>query len=768
MGAGDGRRMRNGWVRGAIAAVVLGVAASGLAQGVQPVTEASRQRVELLLKEMSSREKIGQLSQLFYFGPEVRIPGIAPERPIEEQVASGDVGSLLFVTDPAVINRLQRVAVEKSPHHIPLLFGYDVIHGFRTIFPVPLGLAASWDPELATRSQADAAAEARAVGIDWAFAPMVDIARDPRWGRIVEGAGEDPYLGSRMAAAQVRGFQGNGEAGHILACVKHFAGYGAAVGGRDYEQSDISDAQLENVYLPPFQAAVDAGVGSVMSAYMDLNDVPATGNRWLLEDVLRKRWGFQGFVVSDANAVKSLQVHGFAENEEDAAVRALAAGINLEMGLGHDAFQAHLAKALESGKVTMEQIDAAVRPILLAKVRLGLFEHPYSDEGEVKKVLGNPEHRRDAERAAERSAVLLRNEGKLLPLKPEAYRKVAVIGALADSKVDTLGSWTFQQDLPETVTVLEGLRAKLKGATVSYAPGVQLVRKFPSMFDQLTGVAPVKPWSAEEVAAEREKAVALARESDLAVLVLGEAANMSGESGSRESLDLPGAQEQLLEAVAATGKPVVIVLLNGRPLNLTWANEHVPAILEMWYPGTRGGEAVASLLTGEAVPGGKLPVTWPKNVGQVPQFYAHNTTHQPESADRRYWDEASTPLYPFGYGLSYAAFAYRNLRVEQGAGDAVTVTVDVANTGSVRGDEVVQLYTHQRYGQASRPVRELKGFERVTLAAGEAKAVRFTLDRKALAYWSAATRSWVNDRAAFDVWVGGDSQASLHGEFAMK
>lgn len=750
------------------------VEAPAFAQAASPMSDqAVERRVNQLLSQMSPEEKMGQLSQLFYFGPDVKIPELAPNEPVEDLIAKGSLGSLLFVTDPAIINRMQHIAVEKSPHHIPLIFGFDVIHGFRTIFPVPLAMAASWDPAMVTRSQSIAAMEARAVGIDWAFAPMVDIARDPRWGRIVEGAGEDPYLGSAMAAAQVRGFQGDfiGAPDHILACAKHFGGYGAAEGGRDYDASYISDTQLENVYLPPFHAAVKAGAGSLMSAYMDLNDIPATGNRWLLHDVLRKDWGFKGFVVSDADAVKNLQTHGFAKDKDDAALRAFDAGVNMEMALGQTAYSKGLPAALKEGKLTQAELDNAVRPILEMKLRLGLFDHPYVDETKVSSVLGAADHRDAARIAAERSAVLLRDEGSLLPLKKDSYHKIAVIGPLADSKLDTLGSWSFQEDLPETVTILEGLHNKFgSSAEISYAQGVQLKRKFPSMFDLLFHVAPQAEWSAEQAQQEIDKAVQEAQSSDLAILVLGEAQNMSGEAASRESLDLPGDQEKLLETIVATGKPVVLVLMNGRPLNIVWASEHVPAILEAWYPGTQGGNAIANLLLGNAVPGGKLPLSWPRAVGQVPIPYAHNTTQSPENQGRRYWDEESTPLYPFGYGLSYSTFEFTNLRLSKTSAtvnDNIDVSVNVKNTGGVAADEVVQLYTHQRYGSASRPVRELKGFERVALTPGESKTIHFTIGKAQLTYWNSASHSWVYDPSTYDVWVGADSTAQLHAELSV-
>jgi beta-glucosidase len=744
--------------------ILLLIAATGrdFAQSAPRSDAEVQQTVDSLLKKMTTEEKIGQLSQLFVFD--------AGET-VEKSVARGEVGSLLFITDPAVINRLQHLAVEKSRLHIPLIFGYDVIHGFRTVFPVPIAMAASWDPSLEMQGQATAAQEARAVGISWAFAPMLDIARDPRWGRMVEGAGEDPYLGSAMAAAQVRGFQGEyiGAPDHVLACMKHFAGYGAAEGGRDYDSSYISDAQMENVYLAPFHAAVKAGVGSAMSAYMDLNDVPATGNRWLLTDVLRQQWGFKGLVVSDADAVKSLVNHGYARDLHDAAVRALNAGVDMEMAQDATAFGQSLAAALKAGEISLQEIETADRRILTAKVRMGLFEHPYVDQGQVASVLGAPEHRTQERMAAERSAVLLRNENGLLPLKKEAYKKIAVVGPLADAKLDTLGPWAFQQDLSETVTVLEGLRSELgSSAQISFAPGVQIARTFPSFFDKIDHSTHPPAWSAEQQDQEMQRAVDLAGASDLTILVLGELHDMSGEAASRQSLDLPGREQELMEKVVAAGKPVVLVLVNGRPLNISWASQHVPAILESWYPGTQGGNAVARLLFGDVVPGGKLPFSWPRNVGQIPINYAHNTTQAPEDQGKRYWDVESTPLYPFGFGLSYSRFAFSDLRLSKtkiNPDESVDVTVVVQNIGSRTADEVAQVYLHQRYSSSSRPVRELKGFERTAVKPGERKTLRFKIGKDERTYWSAASHSWVVDASTFDVWVGPDSSASLHASF---
>jgi beta-glucosidase len=722
------------------------------------VAASLNDRVNDLLKQMTLEEKIGQLSQ---------VGGIAflPNMPNpEEEIRSGRAGSILWISDAAKINKLQKIAVEQSRLKIPLIFGLDVIHGFKTIFPMPLALAASWDPALIEQVQSVAAREARAAGIAWTFAPMVDIARDPRWGRIIEGAGEDPFLGSAVARAQVRGFQGDsiGAPDRILACAKHFAGYGAAEGGRDYDSTYISESQLRNVYLPPFQAALDAGVGTFMSAYMDLNDVPATANSFLLQDVLRREWKFNGFVVSDANAVRDLVAHGFAGGPADAARRAFAAGVDMDMASG--TYMKELPALVKAGKVSEASIDTAVRAVLETKFRLGLFERPYADVALAKRLANAPEHRQLARVAAQRSAVLLRNEGSLLPL-PKSAASIAVIGPLADSKRDLLTMWSgFDLDPSGTVTIVEGIRNKLGGARVEYAPGVQIVRRYPSFFEELIpGMKKVEPWSHAQAEREFTNAVETARRADVVVMALGELANMDGEAASQSSLKLPGRQDELLQAVVATGKPVVLVLINGRPLDIEWAATHVSAILEAWHPGTEGGNAVADLLFGDANPAGKLPFTWPRNVGQVPIYYAHNITHQPETAPgfkSRYWDEPSSPLYPFGYGLSYTTFSISNLKVDQSE-----ISAEVKNTGARAGEEVLQVYIHQRFGSASRPVRELKGFERIALAPGEKKTVHFKIGPEALRYWSAARRAWVQDAAVFDVWVGSDSTASLLGTF---
>ena len=752
---------------------ILGAAALSIASAQAPSAPPARavkspdptqvrKRADDILRQMTLEEKVGQLGQVFYFGG----------KPNDDLIRTGQVGSVLAVSDAKQINRVQKIAVEESRLHVPLLIGLDVIHGLRTIFPVPLALAASWDPALVERVQETAAHEARASGIHWTFAPMVDIARDPRWGRIVEGAGEDPFLGSAMAAAQVRGFQGGStvQPGHILAGVKHFAGYGAATGGRDYDEVNLSDSELWNVYLPPFKAAIDAGAGNVMAAYMDLNGVPAAANHWLLTDVLRKTWGFKGFVVSDANDVHSLVTHGFAADKSDAAIRALQAGLDMEMSFGPPATK-QLVQAVKDRRIELAAVEGAARRILEAKIALSVVDQPYVDESTAVAVLAAPEHRVLAQTAAERSAVLLRNEGNVLPLQLSKVRSIAVIGPFAESQRDMLGPWVIAQELKDTDTIAAALREKVgSGVKVDVAPGVErpLRMMMPSPFAALEPRSNTKPWTAEERAEQLANAQRVARNADIVVLALGQAWDMTGEVASASSLSLPPEQQQLMESIVAIGKPVVLVLMSGRPLDITWAAEHVPAILAIWHPGSRGGAAVANLLCGDAVPGGKLPVTWPREVGQVPLFYARTLSHEPFNADKRYWNAKGAPLYPFGFGLSYTTFAISEPRLERTPvrlGQPLRVSVDVKNTGERAGDEVVQLYIHQRAGRASRPVRELKGFQRVTLAPGEARTLAFDLSAEMLKYWSAADKAWVQDAARFDLWVGADSQARAHAEF---
>lgn len=738
------------------------VLARSVSQPAPPSDEAVRAKADALIAQMTPAEKAGQLGIHFY------LPMPAFAKYVNGALGQGGIGGLLFVSDPAETNRLQKIAIDGSRLKIPLLFGFDVIHGLRTIFPVPLGLAASWDPKQAEAAQGVAASEARAVGIHWAFAPMVDIARDPRWGRIVEGAGEDPYLGAAMAAAQVRGFQGAwlGSPGHIIAGPKHFAAYGAALGGRDYDEANVSDSELWNVYLPPFKAAVDAGAGNIMSAYMGLNGVPASANKWLLTKVLRDTWGFKGFVVSDSAAVMSLKTQGLAADAQSAAALALNAGEDMEMALiGSPAAYDTLPASVQAGKVSGAALDDAVRRILEAKIRMGLFDNPYVDVLKAEAVLSDPAHRTAARIAAERSAVLLRNENALLPFDRSKIRSIAMIGPLADSARDTLGPWVFPQNKPQAISILAALRAKAgKAIRIDYAEGaIMPARLHPSPFAMLEPAPPPPP---RDEAAEIRKAVATAQGADVAVLVLGEAQSMDGEGASRSSFDLPGRQQELLDAVVATGKPVVVLLMSARPLELK--DSKAAAIMDIWYPGSEGGNAVANLLFGDAIPGGKLPITWIRNAAQAPNPYAHLISHDTANVNKRYWNEISTPTWPFGFGLSYTTFEYANLKVDRpkhAPGEPVMVTVDLKNAGARSGDEVAQLYIHQKFGTSARPIRELKGFQRVTLKPGETRTLTFTLTPDDLRYWSAATGGWVQDESKFDIWVGGSSAADLAGSF---
>ena len=717
-------------------------------------------RVEALLKQMGLAEKVGQLTQI---GGADWNQGPKPE----DVIRKGGAGSVLWLNNTKKFNALQKIAVEESPSGIPLLFALDVIHGYRTIFPVPLAMASSWDPSVAEQSQAVAAKESRAAGLHWTFGPMLDIARDARWGRIVEGAGEDPYLGAAMAAAQVRGFQGDNASDpeRVLACAKHFAGYGAADGGRDYDPVYLSEAQLRNVYFPPFQAAVKAGVATFMSAYMDLNNVPASGNRWLLKDVLRGEWGFDGFVVSDAFAVLNLVIQGYARDKSDAALRSFNAGLNMDMA--SNSYLDSLEALVNDGSISMEQIDEMVRPILVIKIRMGLFERPYVDEALLEQVAALPEHRQASRLAAQRSMVLLRNEGSLLPLS-KTLKNVAVIGPLADSMEATEGSWMVFGHKPDAVTVLQGIRNKLPDANVTFAPGPDIRRDIPHPFGEFDAVAKKPAQGSEDADSAFHTAVKTAQGADLVIMVLGESHDMAGEFASRGSLDLPGRQDELLKAVSALGKPVILVLLNGRPLSINWAAEHVPAILEAWEPGSEGGNAVADILFGDVNPGGKLPVCFPRSGNHAPLYYARVLTHLPENRPNylsRYWDGPTTPLYPFGFGLSYTTFEISNLKLSASqikVGESAAITADVTNTGKVVGDEVVQLYIHQKWGSDSRPMRELKGFERITLQPGETKTITFQLGPDELGYWSTTAAGWLQDAAPFDIWVGADSLATLH------
>jgi beta-glucosidase len=738
------------------------LAASSLAATAQQTDAATTQFANQLLAKMTLTEKIDQMEQA------AGQPSITPSAKADELARNG-IGSFLFFTDPVRINALQRIAVTQSRLHIPILFGYDIIHGFRTIAPIPLAMASSWDPDLVTRTQSMAAREARAAGVQWAFAPMVDIARDARWGRIMESAGEDPYLGEQIAAAQVRGFQGPyiGAPDHILASVKHFAGYGAVEGGRDYDSADISDELLHNVYLRPFHAAEQAGAATFMSAYMALNGVPATGNAWLLQDVLRKDWGFKGFVVSDWDAVKNLQTHGFAATPLDAATRAANAGLNMEMTSSD--YRQYLPAAVKSGAVTEAQIDDLVRPILEMKYRLGLFTNPYVDLDNFHRETLSAEQRSAVEKAAEQTAVLLKNDNHLLPLS-KSVKSIAVLGPLADSKLDIMGSWAIHGDRNDSITIAQGLREALPNARIDVTTGVEIARGSSTIFDeQVIPVAPVL-LTPEARKSEFDHAVSLASNADVVVMVLGEAQTMNGEDASRATLTLPGEQEQLLEAVAATGKPVVLVLMTGRPLDIGWAAAHIPSILNIWYPGTEGGHAVARLLLGDANPSGHLPITWPRSAGQEPLYYNHLIAQDPQNDARRYWDMPSTPQYPFGFGLSYADLSVDGLKLAApsvSTSGTLHVSVQLHNRSAIAGAEVVQCYTHQRAGSASRPVRELKAFRKITVAANGTETVSLDIPATGLTYWSLVSHHDVLEPGTFDLWVGTDATAKLHTTFQL-
>lgn len=703
-------------------------------------------RIDALLAQMTLEEKLGQLQQLDGHAD----GNFRPEH--VELARKGLLGSTLNVRGTKNVNELQRAAVDGSRLKIPLLFGFDVIHGYRTIFPVPLGEAASWDPVAVERAAAVAAAESRAAGVHWTFAPMVDIARDARWGRIVEGAGEDPYLGSVMARARVRGFQGSDYSApdRVLACAKHWVAYGAAEAGRDYNTTEVSEVTLREVYFPPFKAALDAGVGTFMSAFNDLNGVPTSANSFTLTSVLRDEWKFDGIVVSDYESVRELMNHGLAANEAEAARAGLAAGVDMEMV--SRLYNKHGAQLLREGKLSEKTVDEAVRRILRIKLRLGLFEKPYADEARERAVVFNPTHIAAAREVAARSMVLLKNEREILPLS-KSLKSIAVIGPLADDRLNMIGSWSGDGKASDAVTLLEGIKSKIGSQMkVTYSKGCEVSA------DNTEGFA---------------EAVRAARESDAIIVAVGESADMSGEAASRSSLDLPGRQLDLIKALVATGKPVVIVLMNGRPLTINWVAENAPAILETWFAGTQAGNAIADVLFGDVSPGGKLPVTFPRAVGQSPLYYNHKSTGRPPDPNNKYTskylDVGWTPLFPFGHGLSYTEFRLTNLQLSARSiksDGRLTVTVEVENVGRRAGDEVVQLYIRDMAASRTRPVKELKGFERLTLRPGEKRRVEFGLTAEHLGFYNRDMR-FVVEPGEFKVTAGTSSVGGLEASFTV-
>ncbi len=677
---------------------------------------------------MTLDEKAGQMCQFN-----------AGDSDAELLARKGRVGSFLSVTSPGRIDSLQRDAVEGSRLGIPILFGLDVIHGYSTIFPIPLAQAGTWDPELVREAASVAAREASSQGIRWTFAPMVDIARDPRWGRIAESTGEDTYLGMEMARAQVRGYQGTtlSNKSDLVACVKHFVAYGAAEGGRDYNTAEVSERTLREIYLPPFNAAVGAGAGTVMSAFDDLNGVPASANPFTLREVMKGEWGFRGFVVSDWDAVGNLIDHGIACDSSEATLKAVTAGVDMDMvGPYHN----NLVRLVKDGKVPMKVIDDAVRRILRVKFRLGLFEHPYKDVEAARTGLLLPRHRDVARKIARESIVLLKNSGGILPLSKEV-RTVAIIGPLGDSREDMLGCWHCVGEPEPVVTLLEGVKSKL-----GYSADV--------VFEKGCGVT-------DTSTAGFKDALRAAAKADVVLLAVGERAEMTGEAESRSSLDLPGVQEQLVEAVAALGKPTIEILMNGRPLSVNWSAQHLPAILEAWFLGTEAGNAIADVLFGDYNPSGKLPVSFPRSVGQVPIYYNHMNTGRPYSDEHytsKYIDIPNTPLYPFGFGLSYTNFAFSDLRVVPDATvkDQLIVTVSVKNGGTRPGTETAQVYIRQRCTSVTRPVKQLVGFRRVDLVPGEKKSVKFVISPYDVSFIDAEMKRVV-ESGDLEVMVGGNS-----------
>ena len=705
--------------------------------------------VDSVLALMTIEEKVGQLTQSSggeaITGPRVSEAG-------EAEIRAGKVGSFLGVSGAELTREMQRVAMEESRLGIPLLFAHDVIHGFRTIFPVPLAEAASFDPDAVERAARIAATEAAAHGIQWTFAPMVDIARDPRWGRIVEGSGEDPYLGSVMAAAKVRGFQGTDLADSltILATAKHFVAYGAAEGGRDYNSAEVSERTLREVYLPPFHAAVRAGVGSVMAGFDDLNGIPMHSNGRLIDGLLRDQWGWDGILVSDYTGVMELIRHRVAADSTSAALLAMNAGVDVDMVSG--IYLHEIPRLVREHRLAEAVLDSAVRRVLRAKYRLGLVRDPYrySDTAREKALTLTPEHRAAARQLARESIVLLRNEGGVLPLRKDIH-VLAVIGPLADDSSSALGSWAAEGRAEDAVTVAEGLRRAV-------SPATRVLRARGTSVDgsDTSGIA---------------EAVRVARRADVVVLVLGEERDMSGEARNRAFIGLPGEQLRLAQAVQATGKPVVAVLMNGRPLATPWLAENVPAIVESWYLGVEMGTAVADVVFGDYNAGGKLPVTVPRAVGQVPIYYNHKSTGRPPSeSDRytsKYMDIPWTPLYPFGYGSSYTTFEYGEPRLsarEIRPSDSLVVTVSVTNSGSREGDEVVQLYLRDDAASVARPVKELRGFRRIALQPGETSMVSFTITENDLAFYDRAMRGVV-EPGTFTVYVGGSSDSTREAHF---
>ena len=728
--------------------------------------------IDVLMKKMTLEEKLGQLN-LPVSGD--ILTGQAANSDIGKKIREGKVGGLFNIKSVEKIRAVQKVAVEESRLKIPMIFGMDVIHGYQTTFPIPLGMSCIWDMNLVEKSARIAAQEASADGICWTFSPMVDISRDPRWGRISEGNGEDAYLGSRIAVAMVKGYQGNdlSKNNTIMSCVKHYAMYGAAEAGRDYNTTDMSRVRMYNEYLPPYKAAVDAGVGSVMASFNEVDGIPATANKFLMTDVLRTQWGFKGFVVTDYTGINEMVDHGMG-NLQQVSSLALNAGVDMDM-VG-EGFLTTLQKSLQEKKVTLQQIDIACRLVLEAKYKLGLFEDPYKycDVQRAKTEIFTPANRKAAREIAAESFVLLKNANNVLPIKKNGT--IALIGPLADAKENMSGTWSVATDMSTPISVLQGLKNALgNNAKLLYAKGSNLDAD--SLFEEratLFGKTLHRDKRTEEIILQ--EALAIANQSDIIIAALGESAEMSGESASRSDITIPKIQQELLAALLKTGKPVILVLFTGRPLALKWENSNVPAILNVWFGGTEAGDAIADVLFGDVNPSGKLSATFPQNVGQVPIFYNHKNTGRPLGEGKwfqkfrsNYLDVSNDPLYPFGYGLSYTTFSYSDVKLSSptiNANQTLTASVTVTNTGNVTGKEVVQLYIRDLIGSITHPVKELKGFQKVELKAGESRKITFSISVNDLKFYNSDLK-FVAEPGDFKIFIGGNSRDIKEGQFKL-
>jgi beta-glucosidase len=750
--------------------VLLGL--SAFQSSEKQITISIDQRIDSLMNLMTLEDKIGQLN-LPSAG--AFTTGTAESSDIAKKIMEGKVGGLFNIKTVAKIREMQKIAVEKSRLKIPLIFGMDVIHGYESVFPIPLGLSCSWDMQLIERSARIAAIEASADGINWTFSPMVDISRDPRWGRVSEGSGEDPFLGSAIAKAMVKGFQGDDLSVNntIMSCVKHYALYGASEAGRDYNTVDMSRHRMYNEYLPPYKAAVDAGVGSVMASFNEIDGIPATANRWLLTEVLRNEWGFNGFVVSDYTGVSEMTAHGFGDLQHVAG-KALEAGLDMDMV--SEGFLTTLGKSVQQGKLSEKQIDDACRRVLRAKFLLGLFDDPYRycDEKRAKSEVFTASNRAEARSTASQSFVLLKNKNGVLPLKKAGT--IALVGPLADAKENMTGTWSVAARFSESISVLEGLKKAVgTKAKIVYAKGSNLdedevLEANSTMFGKSLHR---DKRSATEL---RDEAVRIAKNADVIVLAAGESAEMSGEAASRSNIQIPDTQKELMKALLKTGKPVVLLLFTGRPLALKWEEENIPAILNVWFGGSEAGDAIADVLFGDVNPSGKLTTTFPQNVGQVPIYYAHKNTGRPlngqwfQKFQSNYLDVSNEPVYPFGFGLSYTQFTYGDLKLDKtvmSANDSLIVSLNVTNSGSRDGAEVVQLYIRDLVGSVTRPVKELKGFQKVMLKAGETRTISFKITNEELSFYNSELK-WVSEPGMFHVFVGTNSRDVKQSEFELK